>query len=303
MDFHPQIMSICSGLAALELGVGLAIPSTRTILYVEREAYCCEVLAQRIEEGVLDEAPIWSDIASFDGSSWRGKVDLLTCGLPSKPIKVGGEGPGTHKEVWAWTEVARIIGEVGSDLVFLEGEIAVFESGLPGILGALANFGYDTEWDLFSAAECGASQVRNRFFLLGFKGGDWRSKWAELSDLAFLLADTEADGSGEEETEIRDDELAGTGLSGDRPGGRDENLVRNIEIPIWPPGPVDLDAWEQISERNPSFEPIICRVADEYSDRMDLVDRTNRVQALEKSVVPVTAGVAFCLLIDRALEI
>jgi DNA (cytosine-5)-methyltransferase 1 len=53
-----NVLSLCSGVGGLELGVKLAVPTARTVCFVEREAYCCEVLAERMEDGCLDEAPI-----------------------------------------------------------------------------------------------------------------------------------------------------------------------------------------------------------------------------------------------------
>ena len=69
-------LAVCSGIGGLELGLKLVYPSLRTIAYVEREAYAAVILAARMEEGRLDKAPIWSDLATFDGLPWRGLVDI-----------------------------------------------------------------------------------------------------------------------------------------------------------------------------------------------------------------------------------
>lgn len=39
----------------------------RTVCYVERDAYCVAVLEARIRDGLLDDAPIWDDVRTFDG--------------------------------------------------------------------------------------------------------------------------------------------------------------------------------------------------------------------------------------------
>ena len=39
---------------------------TRTVCYLEREAYPAAVLAARMAEGALDDAPVWSDVCTFD---------------------------------------------------------------------------------------------------------------------------------------------------------------------------------------------------------------------------------------------
>ena len=60
----------------------MAVQNARTICFVEIEAFCCEVLVARMEEGSLDKAPIFSDIKTFDGNPWRGTVDCIIGGFP-----------------------------------------------------------------------------------------------------------------------------------------------------------------------------------------------------------------------------
>ena len=61
----------------------------RIVGYVERGSYCCRVLAQRIKEGFLDEAPIFGDVRAFvrDGyaASYQGLVDVVSGGFPCNP--------------------------------------------------------------------------------------------------------------------------------------------------------------------------------------------------------------------------
>lgn len=77
-----NVLSLCSGGGGLELGLRMAVGGSRVVCYVEREGYAIEVLASRMEEGWLDDAPIWTDAKSFDGRRWRGVVDCVTGGYP-----------------------------------------------------------------------------------------------------------------------------------------------------------------------------------------------------------------------------
>jgi DNA (cytosine-5)-methyltransferase 1 len=54
-----NVLSLCSGIGGLELGVKLAEPAARCVCYVECEAYAAAVLVRRMQEELLDEAPIW----------------------------------------------------------------------------------------------------------------------------------------------------------------------------------------------------------------------------------------------------
>lgn len=88
-------LSLCSGIGSLDLGIWLAEPSYRTVSYVEREAYAAAVLVKRMEEGRLDQAPIWDSLETFDGKPWRGVVDIVVAGLLSGPSSVQPAHP--HK--------------------------------------------------------------------------------------------------------------------------------------------------------------------------------------------------------------
>ena len=168
MDIRsPRILSICTGAGGLDLGVRLARPDARTVCYVEREAFAVANLVAAIQEGLMDEAPVWSDLATFDGGPWRGRVDWLIGGIPCQPHSTAGQRHGADDERDLWPDAARIIREVRPGIVFLE--------NVPGIMGyyherigpELRGMGYRTEEGLFSAAEVGAPHARERFFVFG----------------------------------------------------------------------------------------------------------------------------------------
>ena len=164
----PRILSICTGAGGLDLGVRLARPDARTVCYVEREAFAVANLVAAIQGGLMDEAPVWSDLATFDGGPWRGRVDWLIGGIPCQPHSTAGQRHGADDERDLWPDAARIIREVRPGIVFLE--------NVPGIMGyyherigpELRGMGYRTEEGLFSAAEVGAPHARERFFVLGY---------------------------------------------------------------------------------------------------------------------------------------
>jgi len=56
----------------LEAGLGHLGIVARTVAYVEREAYAASQLVALMEAGLLPPAPVWSDLATFDGRPWRG---------------------------------------------------------------------------------------------------------------------------------------------------------------------------------------------------------------------------------------
>lgn len=160
-------MAICAGVGGLELGLRLALGDDyQCAVYIEREAYAAATLVARMEEQALDPAPIWDDVVTFDGRPWRGVVDLITAGFPCQPWSVAGRRQKTDDERWIWDDIARVICEVGSGIVFLENVPGLVHGGLEHVLGDLATFGFTAEWDVFSAAETGAPHLRERLFIL-----------------------------------------------------------------------------------------------------------------------------------------
>ena len=105
-------LSLCSGAGGLDLGLTIAMPGYRTVGHVERETYAAAILVARMEEAALDPAPVWDDVASFDGRPWRGAVDIVTAGYPCQPFSVAGKRRGADDPRHLWPHVARIIGEV-----------------------------------------------------------------------------------------------------------------------------------------------------------------------------------------------
>ena len=149
----------------------LAIP-IRVVCHVERECAAVEILLARMQEGALDEAPIWDDLCTFDGRTWRGRVDLVAAGFPCQPVSIAGKRRGTADHRWLWDDVWRITRDVDARLLFVENV-----SGLLGrqtfdlVLGSLAASGWSAEWDCVPASSVGAPHERDRVFLLAADPG------------------------------------------------------------------------------------------------------------------------------------
>jgi len=148
------------------------IPDYRTVCYVEWEPYCQAQIISRIADGVLDDAPIWDDIRSFDGNQWRGKVDIITGGFPCQPFSVAGKRKGEADERNMWPDTIRVISEVRPRYALLENVPGLFvHEYIRRIFGDLAESGYDAQWLPLSAAEVGAPHRRERQWILAYSFG------------------------------------------------------------------------------------------------------------------------------------
>lgn len=124
-------LSLCAGAGGLDLGLAIACPRYRTVGYVERDAFAASIIVARMEDAALDHAPLWDDIASFDGRPWRGAVDIVTAGYPCQPFSVAGKRRGADDPRHLWPHVARIIDEVEPPFVFLEMSPIISASASP----------------------------------------------------------------------------------------------------------------------------------------------------------------------------
>jgi DNA (cytosine-5)-methyltransferase 1 len=170
---------------------------TRPVCYVEREAHAAGVLVARMEEGSLDAAPVWSDVTTFPGRLFRGKVDGIVAGFPCQDISVAGQRKGLdgHRS-GLFFELPRITDDCGAWFMFLENvagissatstvmdeeEGELFERAAARVVGELADLGWNAEWINVSASDVGANHGRERWFCFA-----WRD-----------VADTESRGRGQ----------------------------------------------------------------------------------------------------------
>ena len=163
-----NVLSLCSGGGGLDLGLGLAVPDARVVCYVENEAFACEVLASQMDAGNLDQAPIWTDLRSFDGEPWRDVVDCVAGGFPCQPHSIAGSKLGKEDPRNLWPEVHGIVQAVRPAFVFFENVPNILNTIYSEIREDLREIGYRVEQGIFSAEEVGGPHLRKRLFILGY---------------------------------------------------------------------------------------------------------------------------------------
>ncbi|MCB7128009.1 MAG: DNA cytosine methyltransferase [Candidatus Brocadiales bacterium] len=168
-----NVLGLCFGIGGIELGLHRT-GGFRTVCYVEKDPWCVATTISRIRDGLLCDAPIWTDLKTFNGGPWRGVVDCITSGFPCQPVSVAGKRLGEEDERWLWPDILRVICEVRPRIVLLENVPGLLVSGLGRVLGDLAESGYDCQWDIISAESVGAPHFRNRLFLVAHPTGEGR---------------------------------------------------------------------------------------------------------------------------------
>lgn len=135
-----------------------------TVAFVEKDEYAQKVLAKNFP-GV----PIYDDVRTFDGTKFRGTVDIVCGGFPCQDISAAGKRSGIRGErSGLWTELHRVISQVRPRFAVVENVSALLVRGMDVVLADLSEIGYDAEWRTFSACELGFPHPRERVFIVAY---------------------------------------------------------------------------------------------------------------------------------------
>ena len=143
---------------------------------VEIDKFCQKVLAKN-----FPKTKRYEDIKEFDGTKYRGAVDVLSASPPCQPSSVAGKRKGKSDDRWLWQETLRICGEIKPSFIIFENPpgILTLEIGKPfqEILLALESKGYSIEIFNLPAASQEAWHRRERIWILAYSGcrDTWQS--------------------------------------------------------------------------------------------------------------------------------
>ena len=141
------------------MGLEKSIPGLQTVWQVEKEPFCRSVLERH-----------WPNTKRYDdvrtvGAHNLEPVDVLCGGFPCQDISIAGKGEGLHGErSGLWWEFHRLINDLRPRVAVMENVSAITIRGLSAVVGSLAEIGYDCQWTIISAAQCGAPHLRRRWF-------------------------------------------------------------------------------------------------------------------------------------------
>ena len=292
-------LSLFSGAGGGLLGTKLL--GWKHIGYVEFNEYCQKVIRQRIKDGILDEAPIFSDIRAFIdqgyAEAYQDMVDVLSGGFPCQPFSVAGKGLGADdpRNMWPVTiECIRIIRPQYCLLENVPGLLA--HRYVQRIFGDLAEAGYDTRWCVLGADDMGANHRRKRLWIVAHAKGS-ECEWAGaprrgrdgFTDKSFDMADTNESGSLQRQPQIV------SAKKGESSFARSAECGENVSDPgrKHKRGPQKS---ERTSDHTPrhnrqwSTEPNVGRVANGVASRVD------RLKAIGNGQVPAVVRAAWMIL-------
>lgn len=110
-------LEICAGAGGQALGLEQA--GFEHVALVEYEHEYCECLRQNRPEWNV----ICQDVHHFDGKPYRGKIDLLSGGVPCPPFSVAGKQLGNKDERDLFPEMLRLVDEIQPKVVMIENAV------------------------------------------------------------------------------------------------------------------------------------------------------------------------------------
>jgi len=212
----PTYVSLCSGYDGIGIGLKRAIPGLRTIAHVEIETYAIANLISKMEAGLLDACPVFTDLKQFPYEQLRDRVTILSAGFPCQPFSSAGKRRATEDERHLYPYIADGITAMRPRYVLLENVEGIISSKtadgepvLKYVLGDLEERGYRTTWGVFSASETGAVHQRKRVFILAHATNRrWKSSeregWESLERRSKDSGKDLGTGRHESETELGD---------------------------------------------------------------------------------------------------
>ena len=239
------------------------------VFQVEWDKYCQKVLAKN-----FPNVKRYGDIKEFDGTKYRGLIDIISGGFPCQPFSVAGKRQGKTDDRFLWPEMLRIIAEIKPPFIVGEnvGGLVSMENGkiLDKILSDLADEGYQTEQYIIPACAVGAWHRRDRIWIIAHSGcksfkqniergrGKHISERNEVGEVITTISKCGNDTNSDSDRLQRDFAKSQT--------QRDINEF--ITPKVW---------------KDYSFESPICRTIDGIPHRMD------RIKGLGNAIVPQVA--------------
>lgn len=161
--------SLFSGIGGLELGLERAFKGQlQTAWQVEKEPFCRSVLERH-----WPNAKRYNNVLDVGAHNLE-PVDVICAGFPCQSISIAGKQQGLSDEEKSglWWQVHRLVSEFQSieqqPILVLENVSNIIRLGGPDVVGSLAQIGYDCEWTIISAKQCGAPHLRRRWFCVAY---------------------------------------------------------------------------------------------------------------------------------------
>lgn len=161
--------SLFSGIGGFDLAAQWM--GWENVFQVEKDSFCQKVLAKN-----FPNTKRYGDIKEFDGTKYRGAVDIISGGFPCQPFSTAGKRKGTKDDRYLWPEMLRVIREVQPTCVVGENVYGlvnwsggmVFEQ----VCADLENEGYQVQPVILPACGVNAPHRRDRVWFVAYSASN-----------------------------------------------------------------------------------------------------------------------------------
>lgn len=141
------------------------------VFQVEIDSFCQQVLAKN-----FPEVERHGDIKTFDGTKYRGAVDIISGGFPCQPFSTAGKRKGTKDDRYLWPEMLRVIREVQPSYIVGENVYGLvnWSGGLvfEQVCADLENEGYQVQPVILPACAVNAPHRRDRVWFIAYSASN-----------------------------------------------------------------------------------------------------------------------------------
>lgn len=167
--------SLFSGIGGFDLAAHWM--GWENVFQVEIDPFCQAVLKKN-----FPQTERYGDIKTFDGTKYRGSIDILSGGFPCQPFSVAGSRKGKKDDRYLWPEMLRVIGEIKPTCIVGENVSGSWEL-VDEICTSLECQGYKTEPIGLEAASVGANHRRLRYWFIAYSDGIGLQRGEEKTQL------------------------------------------------------------------------------------------------------------------------
>jgi DNA (cytosine-5)-methyltransferase 1 len=156
-----RVLDLFSGIGGFSLGLERT-GGFETVAFCEIEPFPRRVLAKH-----WPGVPRLEDVANTNFEH-IGPVDLVTAGFPCQDVSIANQSPAglAGERSGLFWHIIRATCLVGRPRLLLENVAELLNRGMGQVLGALATVGYDAQWHCIPASAVGASQERDRVWII-----------------------------------------------------------------------------------------------------------------------------------------
>jgi len=130
--------------------------------FSEIEPYCCQLLAEK-----WPEIKNYGDVRTADFSGLRGRITVLSAGVPCQPASLAGKRRGKDDDRWLWPATLDVVGAVQPAWTIFENPDGIASlDEFADTLSRLGSLGYSFRLFRVSANSVGAIHERYRVFVM-----------------------------------------------------------------------------------------------------------------------------------------